>query len=185
VSTVASAKTAKAGLVVWGPGFGTQLTTTGAGTCQIGAGVFTDVLVGAKLAGVTSCDPASTDPSQYPLNGKFKLSYAAKTLSTQAYVRFAGFDPVPGPDVVALTGIVVKGGGVGATVSGEVGFDPVIKALVNNEGGGPELKGQYYFDNSQIVAACGTAGSNGIGLVYGGDGPSLLGSNASGLSLDF
>jgi hypothetical protein len=143
------------------------------------------VLVSSKLSGVTSCDSASTDPTQYPLNGKLKLLYALKTLSTQAYVRVTGFDPVPGPDVIALTGIVTKGGGVGATVSGEVFFDPVIKALANGEGGGPELKGQYYFDNSQIAAACGTAGSSAIGLVYGGDGPSLLGSVASGLSLDF
>jgi len=185
VSTVAATKTAKAGLVVWGPGFGSQLTTTGNGSCQVGANAFGDVQVGAKLAGVASCDSASVDPTLYPLNGKLKLSYAAKTLSTQAYVRIAGFDPVPGPDVIAITGIVTKGGGVGATLSGEVFFDPVIKALVNNEGGGPELKGQYYFDNSQIAAACGTAGSSPIGLVYGGDGPSLLGSNASGLSLDF
>jgi len=47
------------------------------------------------------------------------------------------------------------------------------------------LKKQYYFDNSQIVAACGTPNSNSIGLVFGGDGPSLLGSVASGLSWTF
>jgi hypothetical protein len=185
-STVAALKTAKAGLVVWGPGFGSQLTTTGAGACSIGAGSFNDVLVGAKLSGVASCDSASVDPSQYPLNGKLKLSYAAKTLSTQAYMRIAGFDPVPGPDVVAITGIVVKGGGVGATLSGEVGFDPVVKALVNNEGGGPELKGQYYFDNSQIATPCGSSPSApSVGLIYGGDGTTLLGSAAAGISLDF
>jgi hypothetical protein len=186
VGVVASAKTAKAGLVVWGPGFGSQLTTTGAGACNIGGNGFGDVLVSGKLSGVTSCDQASTDPSQYPLNGKFKLSYAAKTLSTQAYVRIAGFDPVPGPDVIALTGIVVKGGGVGATVGGEVGFDPVIKALANNEGGGPELKGQYYFDNSQIATPCGSSpAAPSVGLIYGGDGTTLLGSAASGLTLNF
>jgi hypothetical protein len=185
VATVAATKTAKLGLVVWGPGFGSTLTTTGAATCNIAGNVFTDVLVGGKLSGTASCDSASVDPSLYPLNGKLKLSYALKTLSTQGYVRIAGFDPVAGPDVIAITGIVTKGGGVGATLSGEVFFDPVIKALVNGEGGGPELKGQYYFDNSQIAAACGTAGSSAIGLVYGGDGPSLLGSVASGLSLDF
>ena len=94
------------------------------GFVQHRCGPFNDVSVGAKLAGVASCDSANLDPSQYPLNGKLKLSYVAKTLSTQAYIRVAGFDPVPGPDVIALTGIVVKGGGVGATVSGEVGFDP-------------------------------------------------------------
>jgi hypothetical protein len=184
-NTVAALKTAKAGLVVWGPGFGSQLTTTGAGSCSIGAGSFNDVVVGAKLSGVVSCDSALVDPSLYPPNGKIKLSYAAKTLSTQAYIRIAGFDPVPGPDVIAVTGIVVKGGGVGATVSGEVGFAPVVKALANNEGGGPELKGQYYFDNSQIVNACGTPTGVAVGLIYGGDGVTLLGSAAAGLSLDF
>jgi hypothetical protein len=183
-STVAATKTAKAGLVVWGPGFGASLTTTGNASCTIGANTFNDVQVGAKLSGVASCDAASVDPTLYPLNGKLKLSYAAKTLSTQAYVRIAGFDPVPGPDVIAITGIVTKGGGVGATLSGETFFDPVIKSLANGQGGGPDLKGQYYFDNSQIVLACG-AGGAAIGLVYGGDGASLLGSVASGLSLDF
>jgi len=185
-ATVVALKTAKAGLVVWGPGFGSQLTTTGNGACQVGANAFGDVQVGAKLSGTVSCDSALVDPSLYPPNGKLKLSYAAKTLSTQAYIRIAGFDPVPGPDVVAITGIVTKGGGVGATISGEVGFDPVIKALVNNEGGGPELKGQYYFDNSQIAVPCGSSPSApSVGLIYGGDGNTLLGSAAAGLSLDF
>jgi hypothetical protein len=185
-NTVASTKTAKAGLVVYGVGFAFSVTTTGAGSCTIGANTFNDVLVGSKLSGVASCDSASVDPTLYPLNGKIKLSYAAKTLSTQGYVRIAGFDPVPGPDVIALTGIVTKGGGVGATIGGEVFFDPVIKALVNGEAGGPELKGQYYFDNSQVVTPCGsTPTAPSIGLVYGGDGGSLLGSVASGLTLSF
>jgi len=186
---VAALKTAKLGLVVWGPGFGTQLTTTGAASCNILGNSFTDVVVGAKLSGSASCDAASTDPTQYPLNGKLKLSYAAKTLSTQAYVRVAGFDPGPGPDVIALTGIITKGGGVGSTLTGEVFFDPVKKALVNGEGGPvpgstPVLKNQYYFDNSQIAQSCADGGSP-IGLIYGGDGPSLLGSAASGISLSF
>ena len=185
VSTVARLKTAKAGLVVWGPGFGGSITTTGQGSCTIGGSTFNDVSVGAQLSGVASCDTTSTDPTLYPLNGKLKLSYAAKTFSTQTYIRVAGFDPVPGPDVIALTGIVTKGIGVGATIGGEVFFDPVFKALVNGEAGGPELEGQYYFDNSQIVAPCGTPGGGSIGLIYGGDGTSLLGSSAPGLTLTF
>jgi len=181
---VASLKTAKSGLVVWGPGFGGSITTTGAGTCGFPNGVHTDATVGAKLTGNATCNSASLDPTQYPLNGKLKISYAAKSLSEQAFVRVAGFDPVPGPDVIAITGIDVKGSIPGATVSGEVFFDPVIKALANGEAGGPELKGQYYFDNSQIVAPCGTPGGGSIGLIYGGDGASLLGSPAAGLSFD-
>src|SRR5262249_6624842 len=54
VSTVAALKTAKTGLVVWGPGFGAQLTTTGNGSCTIGTNTFNDVQVGAKLSGVAS-----------------------------------------------------------------------------------------------------------------------------------
>jgi len=184
VGIVAKLKTAKAGLVVWGPGFGSQLTTTGAATCTFPDGTFSDVTVGAKLSGNATCVSGSTDPTQYPLNGKLKLTYDTKLFNQQAYVRVAGFDPVPGPDVIAITGIATKGTMPGATLSGETFFDPVIKAATNNEGGGPELKNQYYFDNSQIVAACGTPGSNAIGLIYGGDGTSLLGSVASGLSFD-
>jgi len=184
-SVVASLKTAKTGLVVWGPGFGSSLTTTGNASCSIGAGPgagsWTDVQVSAKLAGVASCDPASPDPSQYPLNGKLKLAYALKTLSSQAYVRVTGFDPVPGPDVIGLTGILTKGAGAGSTLSGEVFFDPVVKLLTDPDGAGPIAKGNYAFDNSQILTACG-AGGNAIGLVFGGDGPSLLGSVATGLS---
>src|SRR5262245_31536702 len=121
---VIAAKTAKAGLTVWGPGFGTSLVTTGNASCSVGFGpgafAAADVQVGAKLAGRQSCDPASPDPTQYPANGKIKFAYAAKTLSVQAYIRIAGFDPVPGPDVIALTGIITKGAGAGATLSGEV-----------------------------------------------------------------
>ena len=182
---VASLKTAKTGLVVWGPGFGGSITTTGAATCGFPNGVHPDATISAKLSGNATCNSASLDPTQYPLNGKLKISYAAKALSEQAYVRVAGFDPVPGPDVIALTGMDVKGSIPGATVSGEVFFDPVIKALATGEAGGPELKGQYYFDNNQIVHACGTAGGGSIGLIYGGDGTSLLGSAASGLSFSF
>ena len=184
LGAVASLKTAKSGLVVWGPGFGTSVTTTGSATCAFPNGVHTDATVGAKLSGNLSCNTASTDPTQYPLNGKMKISYAAKALSEQAYVRMAGYDPVPGPDVVAIVGIDVKGSIPGATVSAEEFFDPVLKSLVGGEQGGPELKGQYYFDNAQIVAPCGAPGGTPVGLIYGGDGPSLLGSVASGMSFD-
>jgi hypothetical protein len=184
-ATVASLKTAKAGLVVWGPGFASSLTTTGAGNCTFPNGAHNDALVGAKLSGAASCVSAGPPaPNAYPLNGKMKISYAAKALSEQAYIRVAGFDPVPGPDVIAITGIDVKGSIPGSTVSGETFFDPVLKSLVGGEQGGPELKGQYYFDNSQIAAACGSPGSAAIGLIYGGDGISLLGSVAPGLAFD-
>jgi len=182
---VVSLKTTKLGTVVWGPGFGSSETETGAASCAVGQSVFNDATVAAKLSGVASCDSLNPDPSLYPLNGKLQLRFATGALSTQAYVRVAGYDPVPGPDVVALTGMEIKGSMPGATVSGEMFLDPVIRAAANGENGGPELKGQYYFDNSQIVAACGNPGSNPIGLVFGGDGVSLLGSSASGLLWTF
>jgi len=184
-ATTASLKTAKAGLVVYGPGFATNLTTTGRATCQFPGGSGTDATIGAKLSGAATCVQGSTDPNQYPLNGKLKVTYANKTLSEQAYIRVAGFDTSAGPDIMAIIGIDTKGSAPGATVSGEVFFDPVIKALTNGEHGGPELKGQYYFDNNQIANPCGSGPSGGsIGLIYGGDGTSLLGSTASGLSWD-
>jgi hypothetical protein len=190
-ATVASLKTAKPATVVYGPGFLTHVTTgmTGA-DCTFGIPTptpvtFHDGQIGAKMAGVASCNPASTDPSQYPLNGKMKIAYNAKALSEQVYMRVAGFDTVPGPDVIAVTGIDVKGQMPGASVTGETFFDPVIKALVNGQDGGPELKNQYYFDNSQIAAACGNPGSSDIATIYGGSGSSLLGSDAGpGLSFD-
>jgi hypothetical protein len=96
----------------------------------------------------------------------------------------AGFDTSAGPDIISLTGTDVKGVMPGASVSGEVGFDPVVKALVNGQGGGPELKNQYYFDNSQITNPCGSTGGSPIGLIYGTDTTTLLGSSGSPISFD-
>src|SRR4051812_46879280 len=117
-ATVASTKSAKTGSRAWGVGFSFLQTATGVGSCTIGANTFNDVVVGAKLSGVGSCDSASTNPALYPLNGKIGLKYAAGAASTQGYMRIAGFDPGPGPDVITVTGIVTKGGGVGATIGG-------------------------------------------------------------------
>ena len=189
-AVVAATKTAKAGTVEWGVGFSFSETETGAGSCSIGygPGAFSasDMLVGAKLSGVATCNSALPQaPPQYPLNGKIKLNNVAKTDVLQGYIRVAGFDPVPGPDVIALTGIVTKGNAPGATINGEVAFDPVKKAAVNGEAGGPELKGQYYFDNSQVANPCGTPTGGSIGIIAGGDGLSLLGSVAAGMDFEF
>src|SRR5215475_4056340 len=88
VPVVASTKTAKAGVVVWGPGFLTSVTTTGAGSCTFGIPTptpvtFNDALIGGKLSGVATCVAGSTDPNQYPLNGKLKISYNTKLNSEQ------------------------------------------------------------------------------------------------------
>jgi hypothetical protein len=109
----------------------------------------------------------------------------AKTDVLQGYLRVAGFDPVPGPDVINVTGILTKGNAPGATINGEVAFDPVKKAAANGEGGGPELKGQYYFDNAQVGNPCGASPTGTpVALVAGGDGLSLLGSVASGITFE-
>jgi hypothetical protein len=187
--TVAAAKSGKAGTVVWAPGFASSFALPGVvggpstGTC--GGAFINDstMTVGTKLSGVASCVPTNTTGA-YPLNGKIALANVAKTVKEQAYIRVAGFDTTAGPDIISLTGTDVKGLMPGASVSGEVGFDPVIKALVNNQDGGPELKNQYYFDNSQIAAACGTAGSNPIGLIFGTDTTTLLGSSGQPISFD-
>jgi hypothetical protein len=190
-TTVAQMKSAKAGTVVWGPGFGSSITIPGApGTVEQGAcagPMLNDstMTVGAKLSGAATCITGSTAAGQYPLNGKLALANVAKTVKEQAYVRVAGFDTSAGPDIISITGTDVKGLMPGASVSGEVGFDPVVKALVNGQGGGPELKNQYYFDNAQLTAACGSGPTGtSIGLIFGTDGTTLLGSSGQPISFD-
>ena len=192
-ATVAALKSAKAGSVSWGVGFAFTRTATAA-TCNVLTVSANDGKVGGKLSGVASCNSASTDPTQYPLNGKVKIGYAAGAHSEAMYIRVAGFDPVPGPDVVAITGIVTKGDTPGATVSGESAFDPVLLAAVNDDpvaiaqgaAPGQVLKKQYFFDNSQVVLPCGSAPTApSVGTIVGGDGVSLLGSVVlGGLNFD-
>src|SRR5262249_6732558 len=146
-------------------------------------------VVSAKLAGRASCNTASTDSSQYPLNGKVTITDTVKSFKESIYVRVAGFDTSAGPDIISLTGIDTKGSFAGATLSGEVAFDPVVKNLVTFpaptlSGNVQILKNQYYFDNSQITAPCGGTGGTGIGLIYGTDTVSLLGNPGMPLSLD-
>jgi hypothetical protein len=185
---VAQMKSAKAGTVVYTPGFGSSFAIPGPaggpneGTC--GGAFINDstMTVGAKLSGSASCITTST--SGYPLNGKMALANVAKSVKEQAYIRVAGFDTTAGPDIISITGTDVKGLMPGASVSGEVGFDPVVKALVNGQGGGPELKNQYYFDNAQLTAACGSVGGTSVGLIFGTDTTTLLGSSGQPISFD-
>jgi hypothetical protein len=187
---VAQTKSGKAGTVVWTPGFGSSFALPGTvggpstGTC--GGSFINDstMTVGAKLSGAATCITGSTAAGQYPLNGKLALANVAKTVKEQAYVRVAGFDTTAGPDIISITGTDVKGLMPGASVSGEVGFDPVVKALVNGQGGGPELKNQYYFDNAQLTAACGTVGGTSISTIFGTDTTTLLGSSGQPISFD-
>src|SRR5262249_32488341 len=104
VQNVATMKSGKAGTVVWLPGFGAAVdSVNGAavvlpgtapnastGTCvfHTPAGDQTDPLavVSAKLAGRASCNTASTDTSQYPLNGKITLTDTVKAFKESLYV---------------------------------------------------------------------------------------------------
>jgi len=189
-ATVVAVKSAKVGQVAWGVGFGFSNTAT-AGNCTSPFGSFNDAKVGGKLSGAASCVAGnqSVPIPAYPLNGKVKIGYAAGAHSQSIYMRIAGFDPVPGPDAVVIKGIVVKGDTPGADVSGESAFDPVILAAVNDDpvalaqgaAPGTVLKKQYFFDNAQVATPCGSSPTApSVGLIYGGDGLSLLGSNVAG-----
>ena len=176
-TTVAATKDLKAGLVVHSAVSPALDVTAGAGqTCTGGVGV---AKTSAKMSGIASClSAANTPPAQqalqYPLNGKLGIKGAS---SISAYVRVAGFDPA-GPDAIDLTGIVVKGTFVGATVGGSLTFDPIAKDPT------PKSK-NYVFDSAQLTAPCGSVGGTPIGLVLISDGTSLLGTTATGLNFSF
>ena len=183
-------KTAKSGTVVWGPGQSSSVTATGGATCSIHGNTFSNVKFGAKLSSPSAnCDPASTFPTIYPLNGKLKMTWvdAGNPQTAFAYIRVVDYDPVPGPDVALITGTFYSPLSppsplflAGQTISGEIFIDPILKATSN--GPGPVLKNQYFFDDSQLSNPCSAGGGNTVGLVWAGDGTSLLGSLASGIS---
>lgn len=89
--------------------FGTKLTTA-AGDCNNSAG-------------------DQNDPDERPFNGKMSWTFANLVDKTDAYVRVQGFDttPVLGAELVWVVGTVTKGDAAGATVYGQVWFNPVRK----------------------------------------------------------
>ncbi|MEY3362222.1 MAG: hypothetical protein RL531_1941, partial [Actinomycetota bacterium] len=86
--------------------FGTKLTST------------------ATDCNSTEADTPDTD--ERPLAGKMSIGFTDLT-KTDAYIRVQGFD-TEAADKVWLTGIVAKGEGVGATIGGNVWFNPAYKA---------------------------------------------------------
>jgi len=183
-TVVVALKSANLGTSIYGAGLlaSPPVVTDGGASCSLLGASLTNVVASAKLSGVASCNSASASSSLHPLNGKFKLSYVGGANGTlQAYVRVTGFDP-SAPDVIDLFGMVTKGDGVGATLSGNTFFDPVVKAGKGDPTG--VVKGAYYFDVSQIGTSC-AAGGKPIATVYVGDGTSLLGSSADGISFNF
>jgi len=83
---------------------------------------------GTKLSSTaTDCNSAEgSDDSERPLAGKMSVGFT-DTTKLDAYIRVQGFDTAAA-DVVWLTGIVSKGEAVGATIGGNVWFNPAYKA---------------------------------------------------------
>jgi hypothetical protein len=185
---------------VWGAGFSFSETTTTGATCTFGADTFTSVKVQLRLTGDSSCDAAGHVAPTAPLSGTLDFyksnpnnpvrKMRAARLA-RASIQISGFNDLVGPDVVTISGAMTRGPLTGATVSGDFFFDPVLQAAVNDDPvalsqgaqSGQVLRKQYFFDNSQIALLCG-AGGNPVQRFYTGDGLSMLGSLASGLTFD-
>lgn len=102
-----------------------------------------------KLTGRVTCDATSTDPTQYPLNGKLVLTYTGinpattKNWNSITYVRTqASSASSPFVDQRAIHGIVTKGVAPGADVDAEFLFQPSVADLGDAQsacvpGGGP------------------------------------------------
>jgi hypothetical protein len=142
----------------------------------------------AKLAGTTRCN-TTPDVGAYPLNGKVSItmteinpaSPTGAPFQVQAYFRFAGVDP-SAADVQDVSGIVIKGPGVGASVLGSVAQDAISKVSpIPN----PKPAGfTGYFLDSAKAAAC-QAGTGTIDTVQLSTGTSPLGGYATGLEYGF
>ncbi len=189
-------------------GLATDLATKGkiAGTCT-GLVVPADNAGGAapatlhpkaialKLSGIGSCasTPAArtADGSKaqaFALTGKAtitmtELDSLGKSFQVQAYVTSKGFAPGT-TDVLELSGVVVKGPDLGATVSGKLYLDPVTKITP-----APKIKtGNGYAFDSTNLTHCGDATANNttVALAQMGDGTSLANTaGATGLTFSY
>jgi len=83
---------------------------------------------GTKLtSSATDCNSfEGSDLDERPLTGKMSIGFSDLS-KTEAYIRVQGFDTVAA-DKVWLTGIVSKGEAAGATIGGNVWFNPAYKA---------------------------------------------------------
>lgn len=147
----------------------------------------------SKLSGVASCATGATatavdatKANAFPLTGKdtitaTELNALGKNWQIQAYLTVKGFDPAAA-DVVEITGLIAKGPSLGATVGGKLYEDPVSKAPATK----PPSGNGYQLDISQAIGcADGTPNNATIATVQVGDGTSLLGNPASGLSFSY
>jgi hypothetical protein len=94
-----------------------------------------------SLSGSVSCNRTDTSlltdfPASYPIQGKLTQKYnqldaLSKNLSTQAYVR-GGTDPLDtNPANFTLTGIIIKGVGVGGDLNATLQFFPDLLSTKN------------------------------------------------------
>jgi len=148
----------------------------------------------ASLLGNASCANGATATAAdanaaaaWPLNGKITWTMTqsnalAKPYAIQADIQGLGFNAAAGPDVLDVGGIVLKGAAVGATVTGDIWFDPVSKT-----GGSSGYNTGYELDlTNALGCADGTPNNATISTVLsgggGGSSTSLLGSTANGVS---
>jgi hypothetical protein len=97
--------------------------------------------ISLSLDGSASCQTVAqasaitSYPQAYPLQGKVALTFgqtsAGKPLTSQQYVRLDHNAVDPDPNHYAVTGIVIKGVGVGGTVSGTVRLFPTADPKKN------------------------------------------------------
>jgi hypothetical protein len=158
-----------------------------------GAVSFSVKAVAAKLVGNASCANGATATAAdataaaaWPLNGKITYTGTttnalAKPWQIQADIATLGFDSVQA-DVLNVGGIVLKGAAVGATVGGNIWFDPVAKT-----GGNTGYNTGYEVDLAGALGcADGTPNNASLSTVMLGGGgasaTSLIGSTATGLT---
>ena len=168
-------------------------------------GLLTPKAIASKLTGRASCasNPVATAAdlnvaTRFALTGKqvVTMSQVDGLLlpwQIQGYLTIKGF---AGLDVIAVTGLIVKGPSVGATVSGTLYFDPV-SLLGPTSPAGPALPvglrpagytgyGLDIVTGNPIGCTDGIAGNAAISQIQVGDGTSLLGTTGvTGLSFAY
>ncbi len=171
-------------------------------------GTVTPKAIAAKLTGIGSCAtgaiPIAADATyanRFALTGKLtstmsQLDGLGKPFQIQQYLTSVGFRPGDAiSDVAVMTGLVVKGPSVGATVSGQLYQDPISK-FGPLSGAGPipakPWPSGYTGYGLDIVAGnpigCTDAipGNVGMTQLEIGDGTSLLGNaGVTGLSFSY
>ena len=150
-----------------GDGISDGLTSFGTCTFVGGPGAGTHTITGftAKIVGTVACTPGlASDPSDTIPSGKLQWKFLDGGLvsQTQVYASIEGFKPST-TNVVQLHGIVTKGNGLGAFVTAENSFLPVVKAKHYSASDPLSIwtdgvKTQYDLDFSSDCASGGTAG---------------------------